>query len=439
MSRKELPRPGLIKAASNGRITKRQAAQALHLSLRQVRRLKRRFEAEGREALRHSEPGPALAPPAAASRCRSRAGAHEDPVRGLQRSHLTEKLREHHRLTDLAGIRAAPAPEQLGLAPQHGRRRAPRPPPSRPPRPPRGACAARRQPLRLAGGPGPASRCWAPSTTPRPRSWPCSSARPRISMATPRSSSSCSHPRRAPGLYGDRLNLLVRNDPHWSPRGKLAGAPSPPTSGACCRARHRLHRRPLAPGQRPHRTALGDLAGSPVSELRLRGIASARRPTPSCRSSSPISIGASAGPRPRRARLAPAPAISTARELPLSRVVARDNTVQLGPRWVQLRRPRSFAGSASTPRAPRWPPRRALQEGRSSGPRRRPPLRFTLGPRRPPSTSAGAGAPGRAPLHRPRRRLLAPRRKPTPAATPCRPYPWVIAKDRHPPPRKAPG
>ena len=41
LSRKEGERPGLIKAACSGRITTRQAAQALHLSLRQVRRLKR--------------------------------------------------------------------------------------------------------------------------------------------------------------------------------------------------------------------------------------------------------------------------------------------------------------------------------------------------------------------------------------------------------------
>ncbi len=44
MSRKELPRAGLIKAALAGRITNRQAAAVLHLTVRQVQRLKRRFE-----------------------------------------------------------------------------------------------------------------------------------------------------------------------------------------------------------------------------------------------------------------------------------------------------------------------------------------------------------------------------------------------------------
>jgi hypothetical protein len=47
LSRKELHRPGLLKAACAGRITSRQVAEALHLSLRQVRRLRRRFEGGG--------------------------------------------------------------------------------------------------------------------------------------------------------------------------------------------------------------------------------------------------------------------------------------------------------------------------------------------------------------------------------------------------------
>ena len=53
MSRKELPRAGLIKAALAGRITNRQAADAVQLTVRQMQRLKRRFEAGGAPALRH--------------------------------------------------------------------------------------------------------------------------------------------------------------------------------------------------------------------------------------------------------------------------------------------------------------------------------------------------------------------------------------------------
>jgi Helix-turn-helix domain len=57
MSRKELPRAGLVKAALAGRITNRQAAGALHLAVRQVQRMKRRFEAGGAPALRHRRRG----------------------------------------------------------------------------------------------------------------------------------------------------------------------------------------------------------------------------------------------------------------------------------------------------------------------------------------------------------------------------------------------
>ena len=41
MSRKELPRPGIMKTLLTGRITNQQAAAALHMGVRQVQRLKR--------------------------------------------------------------------------------------------------------------------------------------------------------------------------------------------------------------------------------------------------------------------------------------------------------------------------------------------------------------------------------------------------------------
>ncbi len=52
MSQKEAPRAGLLKALVAGRVTGGEAA-ALHLSARQVRRLRRRFEAEGAGGLLH--------------------------------------------------------------------------------------------------------------------------------------------------------------------------------------------------------------------------------------------------------------------------------------------------------------------------------------------------------------------------------------------------
>ena len=53
MSRKEVPRAGLLKAALAGKITNAQGALAVHLSLRQFHRVKRRFAAEGPGGLLH--------------------------------------------------------------------------------------------------------------------------------------------------------------------------------------------------------------------------------------------------------------------------------------------------------------------------------------------------------------------------------------------------
>jgi len=99
LSRKELHRPGLLKAALGGRITNRRVATALPITVRQVRRLKRRFEAGGAPALGHrsrGQPSPRRLPPA----------VQTEVIRlmttvyvGFNDTHLTEKLREVHGLT----------------------------------------------------------------------------------------------------------------------------------------------------------------------------------------------------------------------------------------------------------------------------------------------------------------------------------------------------
>src|SRR2546425_2992955 len=66
LSRKELHRPGLLKALCGGRLTNAQVAAALRITVRQVRRLKRRFEAGGPGALVHGNrdrPSPPRLPP----------------------------------------------------------------------------------------------------------------------------------------------------------------------------------------------------------------------------------------------------------------------------------------------------------------------------------------------------------------------------------------
>ena len=57
MSRKEVPRTGLVQAALTGRITNREGARALHLSIRQFQRLKGRARDGGVGALRHQSRG----------------------------------------------------------------------------------------------------------------------------------------------------------------------------------------------------------------------------------------------------------------------------------------------------------------------------------------------------------------------------------------------
>lgn len=57
MSGKEAPRPGILKALCAGRITNAQAADALHLSVRQVQRLKCRYVAAGARGLVHRSRG----------------------------------------------------------------------------------------------------------------------------------------------------------------------------------------------------------------------------------------------------------------------------------------------------------------------------------------------------------------------------------------------
>ncbi|PYN13038.1 MAG: hypothetical protein DME05_19970 [Candidatus Rokuibacteriota bacterium] len=97
LSRKELHRPGLLKAVGAGRITNGQAAAALRLSVRQVQRLKGRFQAEGALALRHGSRG-RPSPRRLADAVREQiAHLMKTLYVGFNDTHLTEKLRESAR------------------------------------------------------------------------------------------------------------------------------------------------------------------------------------------------------------------------------------------------------------------------------------------------------------------------------------------------------
>ena len=148
-------------------------------------------------------------------------------------------------------------------------------------------------------------------------------------------------------LYGDQLGVFVRNDAHWTLEEELRGTQDPTHFGRILQelgigyiAAHS----PQAKGriERFWQTLQDRL----VSELRLRGISTLE----AANAFLPIFL---ADLNPRFARV-PADAAAAWRPVPrdlaavlscrYTRTVARDNTVRLGPRWVQLPRRRSYAG-----------------------------------------------------------------------------------------------
>src|SRR2546430_12441602 len=126
MSRKELPRAGLVTAAVSGRISNREGAAALHMTLRQFQRLKQRFRESGAVGLRHQTRGRPSQRRLPASGAAHVQALLRDRYAGFNDTHFTEKLREEHGLVisreSVRRLRRAP-----GLpAPQR-----PAPPPPR--------------------------------------------------------------------------------------------------------------------------------------------------------------------------------------------------------------------------------------------------------------------------------------------------------------------
>ena len=273
LSRKELHRPGLLKGLGSGRLKNAQVAAALGITIRHVRRLKRRFEAGGAAALMHGNRG--RPSPRGLS-----AGVRAAVVRfmttlyvGFNDTHLTEKLREQHGLTlsreSVRRVRQqlGQPPQRAGRAPQARRRRVPE--------------AARGALIQIDGSPF----AWLEARGPelvllgavddatteilalqfRPtedvHGYACLFRDVFTRHGLPLA------------VYGDRLNLLVRNDAHWSVEEQLAGSQAPTHLG---RILHALAvgyigaRSPQAKGRIERLWAT--LQDRLVSELRLRDI-----------------------------------------------------------------------------------------------------------------------------------------------------------------------
>jgi len=347
MRRKEIPRAGLLKATLEGRMSNVQGARSMRVSLRQFQRVKARFATEGVAGLVHRLRG-RPSPHRLAAEIHARAVALlQGPYAGLNDCHLTEKLREVEglplsRSTVRRLRRGAGVPATRRRRGREGRMR-------RTPEAQMGALVQldaslfpwlgdRGPQLTLHGAIDDATGTGLALYF-RPHE-DLHGYATLLRML-------CTTYGLPLALYGDQLGVFVRNDAHWTLEEELRGTQDPTHFGRILQelgigyiAAHS----PQAKGriERFWQTLQDRL----VSELRLRGISTLE----AANAFLPIFL---ADLNPRFARV-PADAAAAWRPVPrdlaavlscrYTRTVARDNTVRLGPRWVQLPRRRSYAG-----------------------------------------------------------------------------------------------
>ena len=350
MSRKEVPRAGLLKAAVAGQISNAEAAAALHLSKRQVQRLKRRYRQEGAAGLRHrlrGRPSTRGLPAAAQQRVRE---LLQTTYRDVNDCHAAEKLRE------VDGLRVSRATVQrlrraAGLPAKHRRR----PAQYRARRPPEARMGALVQldasPFDWLEGRGPIMTLHgaiddATGTVLALVFRPTEDLHGYATLLH-QLGSAYGLPL---ALYGDRLNVFVRNDRHWSLEEQLQGEQHPTHFGLMLRSLgigFIAAGSPQAKGriERLWRTLQDRL----TVELRLHGCTTFAEAT--------AFLPTFLGDFNRRFAHAPADITAAWRPAPrdlaahlscrYSRLVGHDNVIRLGARLVQLpRRPhgRSSAG-----------------------------------------------------------------------------------------------
>jgi transposase len=350
MSRKELPRPGLVQAARAGRISNREGAAALHLSIRQFQRLKGRYDRGGAPALRHGSrgrPSPRRLAPAVQTQVTT---LMQTVYAGFNDTHLTEKLRERHQLAvsreSVRRVRLA-----LRLPAVHRRR-----PPKHRSR--RAREAALGQLLQIDGSPFAWLEDRGPTLTLLGAIDDATSQvlalhfRPTEDLhgyATVLHQVFTTHGLPV-ALYGDGINILVRNDAHWSLEEQLAGTQAPTHLGRVLQdlgIGYVQARSPQAKGRVER--LWGTLQDRLVSELRLHTIA-----TPAAANAFLPAFLTDFNARfarppasPQAVWRRPPPDLALVVSCRYRRVVARDNTVRVGPRLLAIPRGprgRSFAG-----------------------------------------------------------------------------------------------
>lgn len=339
MSQKEARRPGLVQAAVAGKITNAQAALALHLSVRQFRRLRAAYAASGVEGLLHGNRGRPSRRRRSESEREKIVGLIHLRYRDFNNCHLAEKLREVEGLT-IGREAVRKLREAAGIAPARRRR-----PKKHRFRRLRQACAGAIVLLDAS------EHAWLEERG------PVMNLLGAIDDATGTIVALHFRPNEdlhgytellrrmlrdhgvPTNLYGDRLSVFVRNDDHWTLEEELAGQRDPTQFG------HMLldlaigyitAHSPQAKGriERLWETLQDRL----IKELRLRGIdtveaAEAFLPEFIADHNHRFAVPArEAGKAWRR------PARNADRILGCryARTVAADNTVQVPGRWIQI-------------------------------------------------------------------------------------------------------
>jgi transposase len=341
MSRKELPRPGLVNAALAGRISNREGAAALRITIRQFQRLKQRVREQGITALRHQGRGQPSHRRLAVALAGQVQALWRDRYAGFNDTHFTEKLREEHGLTisreSVRRLRRA-----LGLPARHRRR-----PAKHRSRRPREEAAG--QLLQLDGSPFE----WLEGRGPRLTLLGAIDDATSAVMALHFRPTEDLHGYAtvlhqvftSAGLpvavYGDGINILVRNDGHWTLAEELAGTQRPTHLGLVLQELGVGYVRARSPQAKGRIERLwGTLQDRLVSELRLRSIttrAAANAYLPQFLAD--FNRRFAHPPAQRQAVWRrPPPELAGALSCRYDRIVGRDNTVRLGPRVIQIPR-----------------------------------------------------------------------------------------------------